>query len=257
MAYEKRSVQTLEGKMTVHIVTPEGLEVNELHRPTPALVVLQEAFGVNHHILNVCKKLADHGIIALAPELFHRAGDGINIEYTQFDKARPILAELTNERIIDDVHNTVALARGLPSVNTEKIGTIGFCMGGFAAVLASCHIPDLASVTSFYGGGMLEPRPGFGFKPFTTQFKSIRCPLFLGFGAEDQTIPSLHVEQIRDQMKAAGVRAKITVYPESNHGFLCDERSAYNPKTSQIAWNDIFNWLKECDMLTPYENQPN
>lgn len=244
MGYEKRSVQTQDGKMTVHVVGPEKFGTE-----APALIVLQEAFGVNHHILNVCKKFAEKGFVAMAPELFHRAGDGVTIDYKNFDAARPILAELTNERIIDDIHNTVAMARGLPSVNTEKIGTIGFCMGGFASVLASCHIPDLATAISFYGGGMVESRPGFGFKPFTTQFKSIRCPLFLGFGAEDQTIPSSHVELIRDQLETAGGRAEIRIYPDSTHGFLCDERSAYNPKTSQIAWKDIFNWLEHCDML--------
>ncbi|QDK45116.1 hypothetical protein DOM22_08075 [Bdellovibrio sp. ZAP7] len=244
MAYEKRSVSTADGAMTVHITRPEKADTRK-----PALIVLQEAFGVNHHILNVCKKLADHGYVALAPELFHRAGDGVTVEYTNFQAVRPILGELTNARMIDDMTQTFKLAQSLPFVETSKVGTIGFCMGGFAAVLAACHL-DLAAAVSFYGGGMTEERSGFAFKPYMHDFSSIKCPVFLGFGAEDQSIPPAQIDQIRAQLKQAHVQAQIAVYPEAQHGFLCDERASFNPKMADKGWKDIFNWLQQYGMMT-------
>jgi carboxymethylenebutenolidase len=244
MSYEKRSVKTQDGPMTVHIVSPQKIDGRR-----PALIVLQEAFGVNHHILNVCKKLAEQGYVALAPELFHRAGDGIVVEYTNFQAARPILGELTNARMVDDLTQTHRLALALPNVDGGKVATIGFCMGGFAALLAACHI-DIQAAISFYGGGMTEERSGFAFKPYMHEFKSIKCPLLLGFGAEDKSIPSEQINQIRDQLKLAHVRAEFEVYPEAQHGFLCDERSAFHPKMAEKGWKDIFNWLQQCGTMT-------
>ncbi|QLY26823.1 dienelactone hydrolase family protein [Bdellovibrio sp. KM01] len=244
MAYEKRSVSTTDGTMTVHITNPDKVDARK-----PALIVLQEAFGVNHHILNVCKKLADHGYVVLAPELFHRAGDGVVVEYSNFQAARPILGELTNARMIDDMTQTFNLAQSLPFVDASKVGTIGFCMGGFAALLAACHI-DLAAAISFYGGGMTQERPGFAFTPFLHDLSSIKCPVFLGFGAEDQSIPPAQIDQIRAQLKQAHVQAQITVYPEAQHGFLCDERASFNPKMADKGWKDIFNWLQQYGRMT-------
>ncbi|UYL08510.1 dienelactone hydrolase family protein [Bdellovibrio sp. SKB1291214] len=243
MSYDKTRVQTHDGPMTVHIVTPDK-ETGKL----PALIVLQEAFGVNHHILNVCKKLAEQGYVALAPELFHRAGEGVQIEYTNFAAARPIIAELTNARMVDDLAQTYKLAQTLPTVNSAAIGTIGFCMGGVAAVLAACHL-DIQAAISYYGGGMTEERPGFGFKPFMNEFKSIKCPVLLGFGEADQSIPPQQIELIKAQLKAAGVTQEIIIYPEAGHGFLCDERSAFHPKMADKGWKDIFNWLKHCGTM--------
>ncbi|WP_413294372.1 dienelactone hydrolase family protein [Bdellovibrio sp. HCB185ZH] len=244
MAYEKRNVSTAEGAMTVHITIPEKVDAKK-----PALIVLQEAFGVNHHILNVCKRLAEHGYVALAPELFHRAGEGIVVEYTNFQAARPLLGGLTNARLIEDMTQTFQLAKTLPFVDSTKIGTIGFCMGGFAALLAACHI-DLTAAISFYGGGMTEERPGFAFKPYMHEFKSIKCPVLMGFGAEDQSIPPAQIDLIRDQLKQAHVKAEIVVYPEAQHGFLCDERSSFNPKMADKGWKDIFNWLQQYGRMT-------
>ncbi len=244
MAYEKTSISTHDGPMTVHIVSPQKLDGRK-----PALIVLQEAFGVNHHILNVCKKLAEHGYVALAPELFHRAGDGVTIDYTNFQAARPLLGELSNARMIDDLTQTYKLAQTLPFVDSKKIGAIGFCMGGFAAVLAACHT-NLQAAISYYGGGMTAERPGFAFKPYMHEFKSLKCPVLLGFGAEDQSIPPEQIELIRAQLKQAHVQVEIKVYPEAQHGFLCDERAAFHPKMAEKGWKDIFNWLQQCGTMS-------
>jgi len=239
MSHEKMTVTTPDGPMIVHIVSPK----NAAGKAFPALVVLQEAFGVNHHILKVCQRLADNGYVALAPELFHRFGQGIEVGYTDFAKSRPMMAELTNDRLTDDLRATLALAQALTQVDKEKIGAIGFCMGGFVAMLGACRLPFKAAV-SFYGGGMVHHRPGIGFSPLLEEFAYLKCPVFLGWGEMDQGISHQDVEAVRKAMALGNKAVSSKVYPESNHGFMCDERSSYNAKTAELAWSDSLAWLR-------------
>ncbi|MGE5085303.1 MAG: dienelactone hydrolase family protein [Bacillota bacterium] len=239
MSHEKKTVATPDGPMKVHVISPKKAQ----GKPFPALLVLQEAFGVNHHILNVCRRLADNGYVALAPELFHRFGDGIEVEYTEFAKSRPMMAELTNDRLVDDMRAALQLARDLPQVDKEKIGAIGFCMGGFAAMLGACRLPLTAAV-SFYGGGIVHRRPGIGFSPLLDEFAGVKCPVFLGWGALDQGIPLQDVEVVRKTLVGLSKDSTSKIYPDSNHGFMCDERSSYNPQTAELAWSDALAWLR-------------
>lgn len=239
MSHEKKTVMTADGPMIVHVISPKSIE----RRSFPALLVLQEAFGVNHYILNVCQRLADNGYVALAPELFHRFGDGIEVGYAEFAKSRPMMAELTNDRLTEDLQRTLELAKDLPQVSKQSIGAIGFCMGGFVAMLGACRLP-LKAVVSFYGGGIVHHRPGIGFSPLMKEFSQVKCPLFLGWGAHDQGIPPQDVEAVRDALAALNKDAITRVYPDSNHGFMCDERSSYNPKTAEVAWSDALSWLR-------------
>lgn len=239
MSHEKKMVTTADGPMIVHVVSPKNLKAKTF----PTLIVLQEAFGVNHHILNVCQRLADNGYVALAPELFHRFGQGVEVGYTDFAKSRPMMAELTNDRLTQDMNAALQLAQALPQVDRSKIGAIGFCMGGFTAVLGACRLPFKAAV-SFYGAGMVHARPGIGFSPLLEEFSKVKCPLFLGWGTNDQGIPGQDVEAVRDALAELNKDATTKVYPESNHGFMCDERSSYNPKTAEMAWSDALSWLR-------------
>lgn len=239
MSYEKKTVTTADGPMIVHVTSPgKGAEGK-----FPALIVLQEAFGVNAHIRHVCQRFADNGYIAIAPELFHRAGPGIEVDYTDFAKSRPLMGPLTNERLLDDVGAALKLAKDLPQVDSKKIGAIGYCMGGFVAVLGACHLPLQAAI-SFYGGGMTKERPGIGFTPILEDFANLKCPVYLGWGALDHGISPEDVATVSRKLASLHKDATSKVYPESNHGFMCDDRSAYNPKMSQLAWDDTFNWLK-------------
>ncbi|MBO9668478.1 MAG: dienelactone hydrolase family protein [Bdellovibrio sp.] len=245
LSMKKMTAQTQDGPMVVHVTLPEG----DPSQKRPAMIVLQEAFGVNSHIRHVCQIFADHGYVALAPELFHRSGAGIEIAYTEFmEKGRPLMADLSNERLLDDVKATLNLAKTLPQVDPQKVGAIGYCMGGFAAMLGATHLP-LAAGISFYGGGMTKVRPGIGLRPILSDLAKIKCPVLLGWGELDHGIPPEEIDHISQELKQNGVNAMVITYPNAHHGFICDERSAFNPQMAEKAWKDTFKWLHDCGRM--------
>jgi carboxymethylenebutenolidase len=208
----------------------------------PAVIVLQEAFGVNPHMKRVCRRIAAAGYAAFSPELFHRSGRGLEFGYDEFPKIRPILAGLTNAMILEDLQASHAHIAHRPDVDPARIASWGFCMGGWAALLAAAELPVAAAV-SFYGGGMVNPRPGIGFTPILDRFSSIHCPLLLVYGAKDQSITAADVEAVRTRLASLGRDFEIEVYPEGGHGFFCEDREAYDQPSAEAAWARATKWL--------------
>src|SRR4051812_34712513 len=96
---------------------------------TPAIIVLQEAFGVNSHIRNVANRFAAEGYLAIAPELFHRTADEkTKISYTDFLSAMPHMQALTAEGLTADVKAAYLWLTEQP-VNQENIFSVGYCLG--------------------------------------------------------------------------------------------------------------------------------
>ncbi len=128
------AVPTPDGPMQTFVALPDDRPAGER---LPALVVIQEAFGVNSHIKNVCRRIASHGYAAFAPELFHRLGDGVDLPYDDFSKVMPAFVTLTNDGLLADVQASLAAARADAHVDPDRVGIIGFCVGGFAAFLST------------------------------------------------------------------------------------------------------------------------
>jgi carboxymethylenebutenolidase len=208
----------------------------------PAIIVLQEAFGVNPHMKRVCRRVAQAGYAAFSPELFHRSGKGLEFGYDEFPRIRPIFAGLTNAMILEDLQAAYSHIAGRPDVDPARIASWGFCLGGWASALAACELPVAAAV-SFYGGGMVNPRPGIGFTPIIDRFPSIRCPLLLVYGAKDQGIPPADIDAVRARLTSLGKDYEIEVYPEGGHGFFCEDRAAYDRSSAEAAWTRATGWL--------------
>lgn len=229
-----RSIDTPDGAMRAFEAAPAG-------RPdAPGVVVLQEAFGVNHNIQEVCRRLAREGYRALAPELFHRTGAGVDVPYTDFAQARPHMAALTNEALEHDIKAALEI---LHQSDQPAPAVLGFCLGGFGTVLAACRFPIRGAV-SFYGGGIVRARPGFGLTPLLGELAHRTVPLLCLFGAEDQSIPAADIEAIRAALAMPSARGEIEVYPGAGHGFCCDDQEAYRPGPAATAWARALAFLK-------------
>lgn len=230
------TIDTPDGPMQTFVALPAQSE------PAAALVVVQEAFGVNRHIKNVCRRLAAAGYAAFAPELFHRLGDGVDLPYDDFAKVMPAFATLTNESLLTDVRAALAATRADARVDAAHVGIIGFCVGGFTTFLAAEKTDVTASVV-FYGGGIVHERPGLPLKPLLEDVDGIAAPMLLVFGGQDQSIPGTDIDAIQERLADAGKAHTIVVMPEGGHGFACDERAAYHQASNDEAWRITLEWL--------------
>ncbi len=191
---------------------------------TRAVVVIQEAFGVNDHIRSVVDRFADEGYFAVAPELFHRDGSP-EVDYDDFPEAMKYMANLTKEGITNDLTATTDfLATG--GYQAADIAVVGYCMGGTVSFYAAT-LGTFGAAASFYGGGIENGR--FGFPPLLELAKDLRCPWIGLYGDLDQGIPVEQVEALRSVTLKSKVRTEIVRYANGAHGFHCDGRpAAYN-----------------------------
>jgi carboxymethylenebutenolidase len=181
-----------------------------------AVVVVQEVFGVNLYIREVCDRFAERGYEAIAPALFDRIQPGVELDYdeTGVAEGRALVGELGWDAPVRDIWATARAIRA-----DGKVGVVGYCWGGSVAWLAGCRL-DIGCVSAYYGRHIVE---FLGEKP--------RCPAILHFGAEDALIPPENVEKIR----AAYPDVPIYVYEGAGHGFNCDRRADFRPEVATVA----------------------
>jgi carboxymethylenebutenolidase len=184
-----------------------------------AIIVLQEAFGVNDHIRGVADLLADEGYFVVAPQLFHRDGSP-EIAYDDFAAAMPFMANLNRQGLTNDLNATTDFLATL-GFHAANIAAVGFCMGGTVSFFAAT-LGTVGAAASFYGGGVATGR--FGLPPLLELAGDLRCPWLGLYGDLDQSIPVEQVEALREATNAVSVTTEIVRYPEGKHGFHCDAR---------------------------------
>jgi carboxymethylenebutenolidase len=184
------------------------------------LVVLQEIFGVNHHIRNVCDRFAAQGYAALAPGLFDRARPGVDIGYDKaaMEEGVKLRAAIQLEDTLLDVQAAIDALKP-PKDSGGKIGVVGYCWGGSLAFLAATRLSGLACAVGYYGGMIAAHAQE---KP--------KVPTILHFGEQDHGIPMADVEKV----KAARPDVKVHVYA-AGHGFSCDERASFDKAAHEKA----------------------
>jgi carboxymethylenebutenolidase len=213
-----------------------------VHEPSVSarggVIVIQEAFGVNDHIEDVCARLADVGYRVVAPHLFHRTGDAV-LAYDDFASALPHVAALTPDGILDDVRAAVQYLERAGTPQTRQ-GIVGFCLGG-SVVVAFCARAKLGAAVSFYGGGVHEAR--FGFEPLADAAPGLKTPWLGLFGDEDHDIPVSDVEDLRRAAAQSTQVTEIVRYPDAGHGFHCDQRESYCAEAAASAWQQSLEWF--------------
>ena len=213
---------------TIRLTAEDGHELDAyLARPegTPkgGLVICQEIFGINQHMRTVVDRFANAGYLTVAPALFDRVKQGVELGYEQEDKisARAIRAGVTFDAAVMDVE------AGRKAVEAAgKIGVVGYCWGGSVAWLAACRLP-VAVAVCYYGGQIYDHR-----------HETSGCPVTMHFGMLDTSIPSEHVNGIR----AAQPTAEVFLYP-AGHGFNCDHRADFDPICAEQALERTLNRL--------------
>ena len=180
------------------------------------IVVIQEIFGVNHHIRAMADRLAAEGFLAIAPALFDRAERDVELGYTGDDVAagRALRGRVPDIGAMLDVEAAAAALGGLPA------GIVGYCYGGTIAWWGATRTKAFKAASGWYGGGVAA-----------TATEVANCPVQLHFGEKDTGIPMLDVEKVR----VAQPEATIYVYDGAQHGFGCDERASFSAPDAALA----------------------
>ena len=219
--------------MELYVATPD-------QEPRGAVMVLQEAFGVNDHIRDICQRFAAVGYVAAAPHLFHRCGDP-ELGYEDMQEVMPFIMQLQADQIEADIEATLGHLASI-GFETQRVAAIGFCMGGSIAFVAGCYW-RLGAAVSFYGGGISQSR--FGLPPLIDLAPTLQSPYLGLFGDLDGSIPIGDVEGLRSAVETAAPEAEIVRYPDANHGFHCDARSSYHEASAKDAWQRTLAFLEE------------
>lgn len=198
---------------------PEG-------RPRGGLVVIQEIFGVNHHIRSVCDRFAALGYVALAPAVFDRHVRNFESGYSpaEVEEARKFIPRIDWGAMLRDTAAAIAALQ-----DTGKVGIIGYCMGGTVAFLAAGKLDGLAAAVGYYGG---QTAKNADLVP--------RVPVMLHFGERDASIPLADVETLRQKRPDCALH----LYP-AGHAFNCDERANYDPDSAKLALSRTLTFLEK------------
>ena len=236
MAIETERVQIPgdAGAFGGYLARPEGDEA------LPAVIVYMEIFGVNSHIRDVTERVAAEGYVAIAPDYFHRTGPGVELAYDDAGMAEgmKLLGALQAGEMVADAEATLAYLRGRSDVRADRIGAMGFCIGGHMTYLTACAT-DVQASASFYGGGIAAPQGPGGGPSTLSRTPGIKGAILCLFGGQDAMIPADQVEAVRNAIADAGVRGEVVVYDDADHGFHCDQRDSYNAAAAQDAWQRV------------------
>ena len=198
----------------------------------PAVIVVQEWWGLNDHIRDVARRLAGQGFVAVAPDLYSRQGNKVASDP---NTAAQLMGRLKKEDGIDDLKSTVEWIRAQKDTGGSKIGIIGFCMGGSYALLLPCKTREISAAAPFYGE-----------IPSDDTLQDLACPIFYAYGENDGWITRADVDRLSAALIKFHKPGEVKVYAGCSHGFFNDTRSdVYAPAEAEDAWTRALALFKE------------
>jgi carboxymethylenebutenolidase len=221
---KNHSFNTIEvndaSEMELYVAIPEG------NGPFPAIILIQEAFGVTAHIRNQVEKFCNEGYAVVSPDIFHRTIKRIEAPYTDFSIVTPHYQAITFENLKADLTACYNFIQNQSNISKEKIGCIGYCLGGRVAYIANSILP-LSAAISYYGGGI---------ELLTDKAESLHGTHLFIWGGLDTGITTEKIDTVINAVKNAGKEYINIVFSYAQHAFNNDERPNFNQNASNEAW---------------------
>ncbi|MCP9471585.1 MAG: dienelactone hydrolase family protein [Nitrospira sp.] len=190
----------------------------------PAIIVIQEWWGLTDHIKDIARRYAAEGYVAIAPDLYSRLGHALT---TDPGEAGKLMNSLKQEDGLKDLNATVTYLKSVPEVDGARIGVTGFCMGGSYALMLPCVNPDVKAAAPFYGQ---VPNPD-------TPLQNLSAPVLYFYGEDDGWITKADVQRLAAALKKYNKSGEIKTYPGAPHAFFRDnDPSVYRPEAAKDAW---------------------
>lgn len=218
-----------DGAFEAFVARPDTTE------PVPAVVVVQEIFGVNEDLRTTCREVASHGFVALSPDLFWRSEPRIEmnrLDEAEWQRAFGLYKSFDLDRGVRDVAAAVAAARTLPGV-TGKVAVMGFCLGGLITYLTAART-DVNAAAAYYGGST-EKHLGEAGK--------LTHPLLMHLAGEDEYMSKEAQAEIVAAL-AGNDLAEVNIYPGCNHAFARHSGDHYDAAAAALANERTFGFLE-------------
>lgn len=251
-AADAAPITTPSKGLVIETVTMGGGLPGYVARPVkggahPAVIVVSEIFGVHEWIKDVCRRLAQAGYVAVAPNFFYRADPENTLPtLTEMAEVRKIVATAGLDQQMADVRTTVQWLGGKSYAAAGRVGITGFCWGGSVVWMASATVPGIKAGGAWYGrlsGGADTSRP----YPMTS-VEQLKAPVLGLYGGLDKGIPVSDVEAMSAALAAAknpvANASMIALYKEADHGFLADYRPSFNEAAAGDAWAKLMAHFK-------------
>lgn len=218
---ERVTFQSKSGAMASgEIALPSGAE------RAPAIVVIQEWWGLNDHIRSLLKRFAQAGFVALAPDLYH------GTVTKDPNEAGKLMAALDWPRALDEIAGAASYLEAHPRSN-GKVGIVGFCMGGALSFAAAAHTPTFSAAVPFYG------------VPKEADWSKLKAPVLAHFSKTDEWATPEAAQKVKKAIESHGGSMRLELY-DAEHAFMNDTRpEVYAPKEAAKAWERTTEFLKE------------
>jgi carboxymethylenebutenolidase len=194
----------------------------------PAVILIQEWWGLNDHIESIVDRLATEGFLVIAPDLYHGkiAKDA--------DEAAELMTALDTMEAMTEIGAAAVFAKKHARCN-GKVGVMGFCMGGALTFAAACHVEGLSAAVPFYGVPPAEK----------VDYKKVTAPILAHFSKPDQWATVEKAEAVKAELDAQHKPMQLEVY-DAQHAFMNDTRpEVYDEKCAKLAWQRTVDFLNK------------
>lgn len=207
--------------------------------PFPVVVVIQHAAGVDEFIVAMVARLAQAGYGAVAPQLYHRL--------TETGPPLEMLKQLRDDEVIADVNAAIDWLATRPVVDVERMGIMGFCMGGRVSYMMAAVNPRLRAAVAYYGGNIMKSWGDDGLPTPFERTADIGCPLLFHFGAEDANPSPEDMQALDRELARHGKPHEFHSYPGAGHAFMDFTSPArYRELADRLSWPRTLQFLARC-----------
>lgn len=237
MSQQQTRIQTKDGICTAWVSAPEG------KGPWPGVVVYMDAFGIRPTFMEMANHIAKQGYVVLLPDLFYRFGSYGPYDPKEIMKGDfratigPLMASTDNHKAAEDTAAFLSYLESRDDVAGDRIGTVGFCMGGGMALTAAGYYPDrVAAAVSFHGGNLASDLPT---SPHLV-VPQIKGEVYVAGADNDHGYPPEMAQRLEDALTKAGVRHKCEIYQGKLHGWMKPDMPVYDAEAAERGWKELF-----------------
>jgi carboxymethylenebutenolidase len=221
---------------TVHYKSGDIQMAAYLARPKakgmhPGLIVIQEWWGLNEHIKDITRRFAREGYVVLAPDLYSCLGHKVTADPNE---AGRLMSSLKQEQALKDLRATVGHLKDIEGVRGDRLGVVGFCMGGTYSLLLPCQTKEVKAAAPFYGQVPSPPDP----------LRNLACPVLYIYGDADGWITMADVRRLQEALKQYGKAGEVKIYAGAPHAFFNDTRKdVYRAAEAKDAWTRVLSFF--------------